>query len=357
MSDVAAVLAIIAHFDELDDTAADADAVLQATARLAGCPVGARWESGTVKRYGPTGRLQLPAEPPVTDGQNPAVWLERPDTDPLDAVLLDRLRRSLRRAEATLRLGDPALLEVVLSATAHREDRARAIRLLGLDEARDTRVLAVSAHSPPEALRIITGALPGLSVRSAAIGAATAVLCQGALKTRALADDLEAVIVAAFPAPRTAGSDRGPWVGIGSAVGVFTAAASWRQALHALRFASSTGYGRRAVAYERLSALDLLADLPAERVMRNPDMARINEIAATPTGALEIATVEAFCVFGSLRRTATELHVHHSTVAARLAHVEAAMGWDLDDPMDRFMATLVLMVRRIGLSSAELTEP
>ena len=32
------------------------------------------------------------------------------------------------------------------------------------------------------------------------------------------------------------------------------------------------------------------------------------------------------------------------------------MGWDFDDPMDRFMATLVLMVRRISLSAAALAE-
>jgi hypothetical protein len=70
---------------------------------------------------------------------------------------------------------------------------------------------------------------------------------------------------------------------------------------------------------------------------------------------LQVETAEAFCVFGSLRRTAEELHLHHSTVAARLARIEAELGWDLDDPLDRFSATLVLMVRRIALSSAELT--
>ena len=148
----------------------------------------------------------------------------------------------------------------------------------------------------------------------------------------------------------------GPWVGIGSGGNVFGASTSWHEALRALRFASSTGYGRRAVAYERLSSLELLADLPMDRVRRNRDVARINEIASSPTGALEVQTMEAFFVFGSLRRTAAELHVHHSTVAARLAHVQAQMGWDLDDPMDRFLATLVLMVRRIALSSAELAD-
>ena len=110
------------------------------------------------------------------------------------------------------------------------------------------------------------------------------------------------------------------------------------------------------IAYERLSVLELLADLPLDRVLRNPDVQRVNEFAATAAGALEVSTVEAFFVFGSLRRTAEELHVHHSTVASRLANLTARMGWDFDDPMDRFMATLVFMVRRIALSTTELAD-
>lgn len=363
-SDPGSVLRIVGFFDDLGDSAANADTLVRSAALLAGCPVGARWPVGTLIRYDATGQLApddrlAPPEP----ADDLAVWLERDrGAHPLDAVLLDRLRYALRHTDSRgiqPRLGDPALLELVLSSKEHRADRARAIRLLGLDETRDCCVLAVSAHSPPEAVRIITGALPGAVVRSATLGTATAMLCQRTPDigdTRALSDRLERAIVEAFPAPRTTGADRGPWVGIGLGTNVFGAATAWRQALRALRFASSTGYGRRAVAYGRLSALELLADLPIDEVRRNPDFARIEEIAATPAGALAVSTVEAFFVFGSLRRTADELHVHHSTVAARLAQVEAQLGWDLDDPMERFMATLVLMVRRIILSRTELAE-
>ncbi|BBZ49221.1 helix-turn-helix domain-containing protein [Mycobacterium heidelbergense] len=363
-SDSASVLRIISYFDQLHESGANADTVVRCAALLAECPVTARWASGTVIRYDATGRLDPDGDPPPASADEPSVRLER--TGPghaLDPVLLDRVCHTLRRvptragASGELHIGDPALLEVVLSGKEGREDRVRAVRLLGLDEKRDICVLAVSARSPPEALRIIAHQLPGSSVRSTVIGNAVAVLCQGAIDTRALSDGLESAIITAFPGPRTVGSDRGPWVGIGASVEALAAATSWRQALGALRFASSTGYGRRAVAYERLSALELLADIPLDRVRRHRDVVRINEIAASPTGALDVDTVEAFFVFGSLRRTAAELHLHHSTVAARLAHVEARMGWDLNDPMDRFTATLVLMIRRIALSSAELAEP
>lgn len=365
-SDSASVLRIISCFDQLHESAATADAVVRCAALLAECPVSARWTSGTVIRYDGTGRPQPDADPQPApaSADEPSVRLERDGPGhALDPVLLDRVGHTLRGVakrtgvSGELRLGDPALLEVVLSGKERREDRVRAVRLLGLDETRDVCVLAVSAHSPPEALRIIAHQLAGAVVRSTAIGNATAVLCQGAIDTRALSDGLESAITAAFPGPRPAGSNRGPWVGIGSSVDALAASASWHQAQGALRFASSTGYGRRAVAYERLSALELLADIPLDRVLRHRDVLRINEIAASPTGGLGVDTVEAFFVFGSLRRTAAELHLHHSTVAARLAQVESQMGWDLNDPMDRFTATLVLMIRRIALSSAELAEP
>lgn len=333
-SDPESVLRLVRFFDDLDATGADA--VLQAAQAVAGCPVHVRW-----------------------DGSEPEVWLERDGpAHPLDAVLLDRVRHTLGDIGARVppSFGDPALVEVVLSSRERAEDRARAIRLLGLDESREVRVLAVSAQSSPEALRVITSALASVSVRTADLGTATAVVCQGRTNTRALSDELDEAIVTAFPAPLPIGADRGPWVGLGAAGGVFAAPTSWAQALRALRFASSTGFGRRAVAYERLSALELLAELPPEATRGSHALARINEIAATPAGLLQVETAEAFCVFGLLRRTAEELHVHHSTVAARLARIETQLGWDMDDPVDRFSATLVLMIRRIALSSAELTD-
>ncbi|CDP84457.1 MULTISPECIES: PucR family transcriptional regulator [Mycolicibacterium] len=364
-TDPASVLRLVAQFDALEEQEVNADAAVRFAALIAGCPAGVRWPGGTAVRYDASGRLD-PIESgaaPVPEGDEIVVWVEREGSGhPLDGVLLDRLRRVVGRVAArtgvsgTPHLGDPALLEVVVSAKEHREDRARAIRLLGLDETRPTCVLATSGHSPRETVRLVTGELAAPTVRSAVIGNATAIVCQGSFDMRELSDRLERVIVEQFPAVVNTGTASGPWIGIGSVGSAFGASTSWHEAVRALRFASSTGFGRRVVAYERLSSLELLADLPIERVRRNRDVARINEIAATPAGDLDVRTTEAFFVYGSLRRTAAELHVHHSTVAARLARVQAAMGWDFEDPVDRFLGTLVLMVRRISMSSAELAD-
>ncbi|MEV6098520.1 helix-turn-helix domain-containing protein [Nocardia sp. NPDC051981] len=398
-ADSTAVLRVIAHFDDFDESAANADTVVRAAALLAECAVGASWPSGTLIRYDAAGRL-LPATgtPADTVGTDPAVWLERQmvpaAAHPLDGVVLDRLRHclrvaSVRQAANPLRMDDPALLEVVLSEKERREDRVRAMRLLGLDPARATRVLAVAGPGAADAVRIIGEHVPIL--RQAVIGATTAVLVQdfappgGAGETtrrpavasdrsvpaagnstvpvptgpgrpsmvdRGLSDILNAAVAQSFPASQ-AGTG-GPWIGVGERLPAFAAATSWEQARRAMRFASSTWHGRRVIAFERLGALELLADLPVQRLLGMADVMRINEFAATEAGALAVDTLEAFCVFGTLRRTAAELHLHHSTVAARIAQVEAVMGWDVDEALDRFTATLVLTVRRMTLSSAQL---
>ncbi|CPW69753.1 Uncharacterised protein [Mycobacteroides abscessus] len=109
------VLMIVSHFDRLD--AADAEAALRAAAELAGCPVGVRW----------------------SDATEPTVWLEREGpARATDELLLHRLRHLLNRAApaqgtTSLRIDDPALIELLLSGDAKPEERARAARLLGLD--------------------------------------------------------------------------------------------------------------------------------------------------------------------------------------------------------------------------------
>ncbi|WP_233434155.1 helix-turn-helix domain-containing protein [Nocardia yamanashiensis] len=363
-SDPASALRVIGFFDRLDESAADAAAVIRGAALLAECAVTATWPSGTVIRYDASG-APLPrhtADPAGASahadlGAEPKVWLERRGGEhPLDPVVLDRLRHCLRvvaarqAANGALRLGDPALLEVVLSEKERAEDRVRAMRLLGLDQAREVRVVAVTGPCAQDAVRMVAERVP--VCRVAVIGEITAVLTQDWLDGRAFSDTVNAAIAEAFPASRSGGG--GPWMGIGARVPALAAPASWDQACRALRFASSTWHGRRAVAFDRLGSLELLADVPVERLLATPDVLRLNEFAATESGALAVDTLEAFCVYGSLRRTATELHLHHSTVAARIAQVESLMGWDIDEARDRFLATLVLTVRRIALSSAEL---
>jgi DNA-binding PucR family transcriptional regulator len=42
------------------------------------------------------------------------------------------------------------------------------------------------------------------------------------------------------------------------------------------------------------------------------------------------------------------LHLHHSSVAARLARIEEDMDWHLEVPRDRFRAQFALLARRLA---------
>ncbi|MCG3042103.1 helix-turn-helix domain-containing protein, partial [Streptomyces sp. S1A] len=153
----------------------------------------------------------------------------------------------------------------------------------------------------------------------------------------------------------------GTRVGIGSGADPLDAHASWAQARSALRFAVA-GAPREAVAdHDELGPLALLADIPVERLRAQADVRRLGRLGdpahgerggpaagqARPGGEL-LAALAAFCRTGSLRQAAAELHLHHSSVAARLAHVEKETGWRLRDPQDRFRAQLALYALRLA---------
>ncbi|MDI3406694.1 hypothetical protein [Streptomyces cavernicola] len=194
---------------------ADAEAVIRSAALLAGCVVGARRPSGRVVRYDGRGEPQPEPPPGPQPGPQPGphsaaapgggdgtVWLERPGpAHELDPVLLDRLAHTLRVLDAGppvpragLRLGDPALVEVLLSAEERRADRVRAVELSGLDPSRDVRVLAVYADRVGPVAELIARLCPGPLIRSAPIGNLTAVLTQTPCDTRRLCDELHTAL-------------------------------------------------------------------------------------------------------------------------------------------------------------------
>jgi PucR C-terminal helix-turn-helix domain len=61
-----------------------------------------------------------------------------------------------------------------------------------------------------------------------------------------------------------------------------------------------------------------------------------------------VATLEAFCRTGSLSQAAVAPHRHDSSVAGRLAHIEDALDWRLDELGDRFRARLARRLAERG---------
>lgn len=117
-----------------------------------------------------------------------------------------------------------------------------------------------------------------------------------------------------------------------------------------MRVAVADRPGESVVDHGSLGAAALLAELPVDRLRREPDVAVLLALDSTESGRHAVAALETFCRTGSLRSAAAALHLRHSSVAARLATVEAALGYRLDDPAGRFRARLAVLGRALAAS-------
>ncbi|MFI5530550.1 helix-turn-helix domain-containing protein [Kitasatospora sp. NPDC051853] len=322
---------IIGFYDTLMRRRVDLPALARTSAGLAECVTGIRLH-GTERTVrfsplgtevaGPPGEASARVAVTLDEEEIGEVWLERGGAgSPLDEVLLDRLAIAVaaaveRYGPARTTMADPALVELAVSSGADEAARARALRLLGFSPDRPLCVVAV--RSPELALdRLGAAVCPGRPVKAATLGG-VGVLLAAALDR------------SAFPA--------GIRAGIGSAA---APAQAWPQARTALRF---TTEHQPVVSHQELGALALLAAVPPTAVRANPDVVAVARLAADPEG---LATLEAYCRTGSLRRAADDLHLHHSSVARRIDGIGRTLGLDLTDPADLTRARIALTARRL----------
>ncbi|MEV4017141.1 helix-turn-helix domain-containing protein [Nonomuraea angiospora] len=325
-ADAESAVRVIAYFDSLLRDHVSVPTLLAATARLAQCPVGLLdAATGRRTRTSPRGAVDTPAEPPaqvreLSDGLG-AVWMEREGpAHGLDEIVLERYavaaEVTLERAAALARSGqDPALVELVLSAETGEAERARALRLLGFAPSAPLQALAIAL--PDRGLAAGLRAM-GHQVRATRIG------------------DTEAVLVATT-LPRDL--PEGSRVGIGPELPGARAAESWAGARTALRF---TGPHDRVMRWSELGALALFADLPEPAVAGLADVRAMERL-----GEESLAAVRALCLAGSVRGAAATVHLHHSSMAARIARAESVLGFSLADAAGRLRAHLALALVRL----------
>ncbi|HEX7307598.1 helix-turn-helix domain-containing protein [Lentzea sp.] len=311
-ADAESAVRVIGFFDRLITERAGLDALVRSTSELAGCPVGLhapgqglalRADSGGAVTAAP-----VPARASVRALEGGVrVWAAREgEPAPLDDMLLERFAIAaavlLEHSSVPLpELGDPALVELVLSEGVGTAERSRALHLLGIAATAPLRVLAA------------TGEVPG---RSAVLGSVRAVL--------------------SAEVPEVPGR-----LGVGPLLPAIDAAESWRAARAALLYTSD---GEPVVWWENLGGLALLASTGPAEIAALPDVRALDRLAAEPG---MIAALDALCATGSVRKAAVVLHRHHSTMTTRLARAEAVLGFGLDEAPGRFRLHLALMVRRV----------
>ena len=340
-----AAVRIISSYDTLIDRRVPFGALTRATAALAQCAAGISRPHHPVVRFGPDGKQLDGVYPEVSRtlrwGEGLSVWLERsgPPWD-LDDLILERFAMAARilmpgPPPAAQDLADPALIEILISDSQCAEDRARAARLLGLDPSRSIRVVAVATTDAQDAATAAVGLVAAFrptTTRAAAIGSIAAVVIPPTRSGSATDSGLRTTsnIVA----------------GVGGSVLPHRARQSWLQGQVALRFAvADTAYA--IVHHDDLGALTLLADIPSDRLAANPDVRTLATHAETDSGRMDLAAVAALCRTGSLRRAAVALHMHHSTVAARVARAEQKVGLDLGSPEGMLRTSIALHALRL----------
>lgn len=372
-ADAAAAVRVIAHFQALLGRELDATALVRSTAGLAECPAGLELADGRTVRVGPDGTA-LPGRPRRISGgtglkPTGRAWLERPGTPgPFDELVLEwmaiaagTLGTESGRGPAP-QVADPSLVERVLSGHEPIADRAQALRALGLDPTTPLRVTAVSgADGTDTGLAAVAlfgrGGLPG-TVRVARLGAEAVVLLQRRDGTASPCEALRTVLCERAgervghrggpPALPLGVASDGVRAGVGGAATALEARGSWEQARRALRF-TVPGQPHDAIAdHDALGPVALLAEIPLPRLRDQQDVRALAALAEQPGGRAAIDALAAFCRNGSLRQAATVMHLHHSSVAARLVRAERALGRGLSDPRDRFAAQLALYAYRLA---------
>lgn len=295
-SHVEGAIRVVMLYDTLMRRRVDLPALARASAGLAECVAGIRLHStGRVIRMSPGGtEASGPQAPSCTtaitldDEEIGEVWLERTAAaNPLDEVVLDRLALAVaavveRYGPARTTMADPALVELVISAGSDEAGRARALRLLGFAPGQPVQVAAVSSTRPLDRV-----AAQARLVKAAEVGGV------GVLLATSLGDFPDGVRAGIGTAPRPS--------------------RAWQEARTALRFTTAR---TPVVRYPDLGALALLAEVPADVLRANADVAALAALSAD-----DLETLDAYCATGSLRRAADLLHLHHSSVSRRLDQI------------------------------------
>lgn len=321
---------LVMFYDTLMRRRVDLPALARASAVLAECVAGIRLHgTGRVIRMAPDGQeARTPApdasttEPITLDEEEiGTVWLERPGPpNQLDEVLLDRLAIAAaavveRYGPARTTMADPALVELAISADSDDAARTRALRLLGFPADLPVRVVALRSEIPLDQVGGLV--CPARPVKAAPLAGVGVILAT-------------TVDAARIPA--------GVRAGIGAAE---RPDRSWQQARTALRFTTPR---QPVVHHDELGALALLAQIPEDAARGNADVAAIARLAGNPD---DLATLDAYCATGSVRRAAESLHLHHSSVARRLDQIGKALGINLTETTGPVRARLALTTWRL----------
>ena len=286
-------------------------------------------------------------------------WLDAGNTPwrSIDELVAQRLSSAtainsvrLRDERATHSRLDYAALEQLLSTPLSAEGAAEAVRRSGLRPGRPLVALAArpkpGGNVGPEALgqtlaRTLEQA--GLSARSTVIGRSAAIVVE-------VGSSLDDVLGRAAETMARLGVH----IEIGAGTSGEPAALheSWRQAAQALLLGPVIAAISPVTHFDDLGVLHLLAEIPTDDLARYKDVVRVAELEATGAPVSDLDLLERYLATMSLRQTAQQVHLHHTTVQYRLKRIEQVLGIELQDPAARLRTQIAILLYRIERAAA-----
>lgn len=292
-------------------------------------------------------------------GRIGACWLDQGEEPwrPIDELVVQRLSSAaainslrLRDERATRSRLDYAALEQLLSTPMTDEAAAEALRRAGLRPGRALMALAArpqpGGNVGPEALaQTLSRSLEqaGLSSRSSVIGRSAAIVVEAS-------DTIDEVLREAAANMSRLGVNIE--VGAGASGPASALHTSWRQAAQALLLRPVMALATPVTHFEELGVLHLLAEIPTDDLARYPDVVRVAGLEATGAPVSDLDLLERYLATMSLRQTAQQVLLHHTTVQYRLKRIEQHLGVELQDPAARLRTQIAILLYRIERAAA-----
>jgi hypothetical protein len=292
-------------------------------------------------------------------GRIGACWLDQGEEPwrPIDELVVQRLSSAaainsvrLRDERATRSRLDYAALEQLLSTPMNDEAAAEAVKRAGLRPGRELMALAArpqpGGNVGPEALaQTLSRSLEkaGLSSRSGVIGRTAAIVVEAGGTIDEILGE------AAMNMSRLGVNIE---VGAGAAGPASALHTSWRQAAQALLLRPVMALATPVTHFEELGVLHLLAEIPTGDLARYPDVVRVAGLEATGAPVSDLDLLERYLATMSLRQTAQQVLLHHTTVQYRLKRIEQLLGVDLQDPAARLRTQIAILLYRIERAAA-----
>jgi hypothetical protein len=286
-------------------------------------------------------------------------WLVRGEAAwrPIDELVAQRLSSAaaissvrLRDERATHSRLDYAALEQLLSGPLTEEAAAEAVRRAGLRVGRPLMALAARPQPGgsvgPEALaqtlaRTLEQA--GLSSRSTVIGHSAAIVVEAS-------PAIDEVLAQAAGTLARLGVN--VELGAGTPGEAASLHGSWKEAAQALLLRPVMAAASPVTHFDDLGVLHLLAEIPTDDLASYRDVVRVAALETTGAPVSDLDLLERYLATMSLRQTAQQVLLHHTTVQYRLKRIEGVLGIDLQDPAARLRTQIAILLYRIERAAA-----